>query len=123
MLRSFQDNVLLLIQNVCNKIRMKPIKSLLFKTWTYDTRSLRLILTKEQWDNLLFYFEVFNDLSMTHAQVVRASTTLASKKKNYVERALFIQSSAWRVCIMKFRENEILLSFESFRKEFDTFNS
>lgn len=123
MLRFFQNNVLSLIQNVCNKIRMKLIKSLLSKTWTYDTQSLRLILTKEQWNNFLFYFEVFSGLSMIHVQIVCAFTTLAPKRKDYVERALFIQSPAWRVCIMKFREDGILLSFRSFRKEFDTSNS
>jgi hypothetical protein len=53
MLRSLRDNVLPLVQEVCNKIQAKPAQSLLSKTWTYGTRSLRLVLAKEQWDHLL----------------------------------------------------------------------
>lgn len=122
MLRSLQDNILPLIQEVCNKIQTKPARSLLSKTWIYGTRSLRLVLAKEQWDNLLLYLEVPDGLSVAHAQAVRASTTLAPERKDYLERALFTQPPAWRVCTKKFREDGILLPFGSSRKEFDTLN-
>jgi len=121
-LHSLQDNILPLIQGVCKKIQTKQAKSLLSKTWTYGTRSLRLVLTKEQWDDLLLYFEVPGGLSVAHAQVVRASTTLAPERKDYVERALFTQPPAWRVCTMKFREDGMLLPFGSSRRGFDTPN-
>ena len=119
MLRSLRDSVLPLVQEVCNKIQAKPARSLLSKTWTYGTRSLRLVLTKEQWNHLLLYFEVPNGLSAAHAQVIRTSTTLAPERKDYFERALLTKPPVWRVCTMKFRKDGILLPFGSSRQEFD----
>ncbi|KAI9875688.1 MAG: hypothetical protein M1830_008116 [Pleopsidium flavum] len=121
-LHSLRDNILPLIQGVCTKIQAKPGKTLLSKTWTYGTRSLCLVLRKEQWDRLLSYFEVPNGLSMVQAQAIRASTTLAPERKDYVDRALYTQPPAWRVCTMKFRKDGILLPFGSSCKEFDTPN-
>ena len=122
MLRSLQDNILPLIQEVCNKIQAKPAQSLLSKTWTYGTRSLRLVLTKEQWDHLLPYFEVPDGLSAAQAQIIRALTTLAPERKDYLERALLTQPPAWRVCTMKFRKDGVLLPFGSSRQELDSPN-
>ena len=122
MLHSLRDNILPLVQEVCNKIQAKPAQSLLSKTWIYGTRSLRLVLTKNQWDHLPSYFEIPHGLSAAHAQVIRVSTTLAPERKDYVERALFAQPPAWRVCTMKFRKDGILLPFGSSRQEFDTPN-
>ena len=122
MLESLRDNVLPLIQDVCNKIQAKPAQSLLSKIWTYGTRSLRLILTKEQWNHLLPYFEIPDGLSAAQAQVIRLSTTLAPERKDYLERALLSQPPAWRVCTMKFRKDGILLPFGSFRQDHDSPN-
>ena len=122
MLRSLRDKILPLVQEVINKIQAKPARFLLSKKWTYGTRSLRLVLTKEQWDYLPLYFEIPNGLSAAHAQLIRASTTLAPERKDYLERALFSQPPAWRVCTMKFRKDGILLPFGSSRQEFDTPN-
>ena len=122
MLRSIRDNILPLIQEVCNKIEAKPAQSMLSKTWTYGTRSLRLVLTKEQWNHLLLYFEVPEGLSAAQAQLIRASTTLAPERKDYLERALLQQPPTWRVCTMKFRKDGILLPFGSSRQEFESPN-
>ena len=122
MLRSLQHSVLPLIQKVCKKIQAKPAQSLLSKVWNFGTRSLRLVLTKEQWDRLPSYFEVPDGLSMAQAQAIRASTTLAPERKDYVDRALLTQPPTWRVCAMKFRKNGILLPFGSSCKELDTPN-
>ncbi|KAL9129400.1 MAG: hypothetical protein Q9217_002131 [Psora testacea] len=121
-LHSLQTSVLPLIQEVCRKIQAKPAQSLLSKVWTFGTRSLRLILTKEQWDRLPSYFEVPDGLSMSQAQAIRASTTLAPERKDYLDRALLTQPPTWRVCAMKFRKDGILLPFGSSRKELDTPN-
>ena len=122
MLESLRDNILPLIQEVCNKIQAKPAQLFLSKTWTYGTRSLRLILTKEQWNHLLRYFEIPDGLSAAQAQAIRLSTTLAPERKDYLERALLSQPPAWRVCTMKFRKNGILLPFGSSRQEYDSPN-
>lgn len=120
MLRSLRNSVLPLIQEVCKKIQAKPAQSLLSKTWTFGTRSLRLVLTKEQWNHLPSYFEIPDGLSMAQAQAIRASTTMAPERKDYLDRALLNQPPAWRICVMKFRKDGILLPFGSSCKEFDT---
>ena len=122
MLHSLQDSILPLLQEVCKKIEAKPAQSLLSKKWTFGTRSLRLVLTKEQWDRLPSYFDVPDGLSMAQAQTIRTSTTLAPGRKDYLDRALLMQQPAWRVGLMKFRKNGILLPFASTCKELDTPN-
>ncbi len=122
MLRSLQDSILPLIQDVCIKIQAKPAQSLLSKTWTFGSRSLRLVLTKQEWDRLPSYFEVPNGLSMAQAQAIRVSTTLAPERKDFLDRALLNQPPAWRACTVKFRKDGILLPFGSTRKELDTPN-
>ncbi|KAL9041133.1 MAG: hypothetical protein Q9214_004213 [Letrouitia sp. 1 TL-2023] len=121
-LHSLQDRVLPLFQEVCKKIRTKPAQTLLSKTWTFGTRTLRMVLTKEQWNHLSLYVKVPDDLSMVQAQAVRASTTLAPKRKDYLDRALVSMPPAWRACVVKFRKDGILLPFGSSRREFDTPN-
>ena len=122
MLLSLRDNILPLIQEVCDKIQSKPAQSLLSKKWTYEARSLRLVLTKAQWDHLLLYFVVPDGLSAAQAQVIRASITLAPERKDFLERAQCTQPPAWRVCMMRFRKDGILLPFGSSRQELDTPN-
>lgn len=122
MLRCLQDSILPLLQEVCKKIEAKPAQSLLSKKWTFGTRSLRLVLTKEQWDRLPSYFDVPDGLTMAQAQTIRTSTTLAPERKDYVDRALLMQQPAWRVGLMKFRKDGILLPFASSCKELDTPN-
>jgi len=122
MFRTLKDNILPLIQEVCTKVCEKPAKSLQSKTWRYGTRSLRLVLQKEQWDRLLSYFQVPDGLSLIQAQNVRILTTLAPERRDYVDRALYNLPPSSRVCMMKFRMDGILLPFGSSRNEFDTPN-
>lgn len=122
MLCLLQKSVLPLIQEVCKKIQAKPAQSLLSKTWTFGSRSLRLVLTKGEWNRLPSYFEIPDGLSMVQAQAIRASTTLAPERKDYLDRALLTQPPAWRACTVKFRKDGILLPFGSSRKELDTPN-
>jgi hypothetical protein len=121
-LQSLQVNILPLIEDVCAKIQSKPPSSLQAKTWTYDKRSLRLVLRKEQWFRLQQLFKVPDGLSAALAQKIRKSVTLAPERRDYLDRALYTQVPAWRVCTMKFREDGILLPFGSSRREFDTPN-
>lgn len=121
-LHSLQNRVLPLVQEVQKKIQTKPAQTLLSKTWTFGTRSIRIVLTKEQWDHLSLYVEVPDGLSMAQAQAVRGSTTLAPERKDYGDRALLCMPPAWRTCVVKFRKDGILLPFGSSRRDFDTPN-
>ena len=123
MLRALRDNILPLIQEVCDKVRAKAPQTLLSKTWTFGRRSLRMILTKDQWEYLPSFFSVPDGLSAGRARAVRASVVLAPERRDYLERELFTQPPAWRVCKTKFREDGNLLPFGLFREEFNTPNS
>jgi hypothetical protein len=120
--RSLQDQILPSIHDVCAKIRGRPLTSLQSKTWTYGTRSLRLVLQRAMWDRLPSYLMVPDDLSMVQAREVMVSTTLAPERKNYLERALYTRPLPWRVCNTKFRKDGVLLPFGSSRRDFDTPN-
>ncbi|KIW63760.1 hypothetical protein PV04_08738 [Phialophora macrospora] len=117
-----QLHILSQVDDVCTKIQSKPLSSLQAKTWTYENRSLRLVLRKEQWFRLKTMFSLPEGLSYSKAQKIRRSVTLAPERKDYVDRALYAQPPPWRVSKMKFREDGIILPFGSSRREFDTPN-
>ncbi|KAJ9663962.1 hypothetical protein H2201_005444 [Coniosporium apollinis] len=119
-LRAIQENIRPLIQDVCAKIAAKRAGSFQAKKWTYGTRSLRLVLKKEEWNRLLSYFEIPDGLSMTQVHAIRTATTLAAERRDYLDRWLYILPPARRVGAMKFRVEGILLPFGSCRRDFDT---
>ena len=122
LLHTLRAGVLPLIQDVCEKIQSKQAQSLLSKTWTVGGRSLRLVLSRRQWDRLPSYFEVPASLSAAQAQAVRAATVLAPERRDYLDRALLIKPLTWRVCAMKFCKDGLLLPFGWSQKEFRTPN-
>ena len=120
--RLIQEILLPLIQEVCVKTEGKPATSLQAETWTYGPRSIRLVLQKAMWDRLSSYFRVPDGRSVAQAQNVMVSTTLAPERKDYLHHALYKRLPPWRVCIMKFHKDGILLPFGSSRSEFDMHN-
>ncbi|KAI9651810.1 MAG: hypothetical protein M1829_002440 [Trizodia sp. TS-e1964] len=119
---SLQNQILPLIQDVCAKICKKPPMSLQSKTWTYGSRSLKLVLQKAIWDCLPSYLEIPNGLSAIKVQKVMVSTTLAPERIDYLERAFYKRPPHWRICNAKFRKDGILLPLGSSRKDFNTPN-
>lgn len=107
-----------LIEDVCKKIASKPAARVLGKTWTFQSSSLRLVLTKEQWVLLLEYFEVPRHLSSSAAQQIRTAVTMADTRRDFRERGMIPQVPAHRLCSNKFREDGILLPFGSHRNAF-----
>ena len=122
MLQDLQKIILPLIQEVYDKIRSRSAGSLQAKRWTYGTRSLRLVLRKEDWGRLLSFFEVPDGLSVAEALALRTSITMAPERKDFVDRALYHMPKAQRVATMKFRQEGILLPFGSPLHEFNTPN-
>ncbi|KAH9206685.1 hypothetical protein DL95DRAFT_486583 [Leptodontidium sp. 2 PMI_412] len=122
MLCSLQDKVLPLFQEVCSKIRDRPVVTLQSKTWSCGARSLRLVLPKALWDRLPSYLEVPDGLSSAQAQGIMIATTLPPERRDYVDRAHYTRPPPWRVCTTRFRTDGILLPFGQPRSEFDTPN-
>ncbi|PMD57810.1 uncharacterized protein K444DRAFT_653762 [Hyaloscypha bicolor E] len=99
------------VNDVYEKIRHKEATSLQSKSWTADGRALSLILQKSARDELQAYLEVPTGLSKTKAQEIIVATTLAPKRKDYIERALYAKLSGWRPGMLKFRNVGPLLPF------------
>jgi hypothetical protein len=106
-----RDNVRPLVEDVWEKVRDRSSKVLLGKTWTFSSRSLRLVLPKEGWMRLLSSFEVPNGLNSIRAQEIRTAVTLAPERQDYRDRKTAGLPPAHRVCDVTFREDGILLPF------------
>lgn len=117
-----QSTVKPLFEEVCVKIKDKPIDALLAKTWTFGLTSLRVTLSKKEWMLLPSYLEVPKDFSSTQADEIRRSITTAPQRKDYQDRHVLLQAPSHRVCKQRFREDGILLPFAYSRQAFDSPN-
>ncbi|KAI1779819.1 hypothetical protein F4818DRAFT_154522 [Hypoxylon cercidicola] len=107
-----------LVQSICTKIEGKPPDAILAKTWTFGSRSLRLVLTKQQWFNILSSLEPPLDLTVERARDIRRSVTLADQRLDFRERTYFGQYPGVRASSQKFREDGVLLPFGTPRDSF-----
>lgn len=119
---AIRKDILPLIEDVCIKIKNKPANSLQSKTWTYGTRSLRLILQRNSWDLLPSFFRIPAGFTNEEAQQVRKKTMLAPHRIDHLHRAQYSRPPAWRVSFLKFREDGMLLPFGTPRESFITPN-
>ena len=117
-----QSRIRPLLQEVCKEIANKPDGTLLGKTWTFGSQSLRLTLPREKWMLLPSYLEIPDGLSLSQANDIRKATTLAYERRDYRDRNTFLQRPPHRVCIQRFREERILLPFSLSRHEFNNPN-
>lgn len=117
-----QRDILPFIKDVCNKIQSKPADSLQSKTWTFGTRSLRLVLQKKNWDLLPSFFRIPHGFTAEIALATRKETMMAPHRIDYLYRAQYHRPAAWRVSFLKFREDGMLLPFGTPRELFNTPN-
>jgi hypothetical protein len=85
-LNILQQRISPLIEKVCDTIKRKAPSDRLGKTWTFGPRSLRIVLEKTSWDNLLLYMNIPGDLTAERANQVRTAVTLADSRKDYRDR-------------------------------------
>ena len=121
-LHLLQSSIRPLFQAICAKVKNRPDGTLLGKTWTFGSKSLRVTLSKEKWMLLPSYLEVPNGLSCYQADKIRKAVTLAPERKDYQDRNTSLQKPPHRVCKQRFREDGILLPFARPRQEFDSPN-
>lgn len=111
-----------LLHGVRSEVHAEPSNSLFSKTWTFSTRTLRLILQRDQWVRLPSYLDIPEGLSASKAQQIRMATTMAPEREDYREQEQYAQLPEWRVSKMDFRRSGVLLPFGSSKKLFDTPN-
>lgn len=115
------NSLKVLTGEVCSKIKNRPTDTILGKTWTFSRGkgSLRVLLTKGQWESLLSYLEVPAGLTATHAEQVRSTIMNAPQRIDHRHRKLFEQiKPSWRMCTAKFRQDGILLAFGHPRSQY-----
>ncbi|KAH7224169.1 hypothetical protein BKA60DRAFT_594076 [Fusarium oxysporum] len=100
------------------KQRMRPlIQSVCDKTWTFEKRSVRLVLEKEAWDKLLSFMDVPDGLTIDKANEVRKAVTLARSRFDHRDRYYLFLSPSHRVAKQRFRQDGLLLPFGARRSE------
>ena len=122
MVDALESRILVLIEDVCSKIRNKPSGSLQAKTFAFKSSTLRVVLKKEEWFELAKYLTVPKTLTLEKSQNICHRTTLAPERIDYRERAMLLWSGALRVVDSRFRNEGILLPYGCSRDAFDTPN-
>lgn len=111
-----------LIQDVNTKIKNKAAGVVLGKTWTFGTRTLRLVLSKEDWSAILSCLEIPDGLSAEKPNDIRTAVTTAPSRIDFRERRMTALPPAHRVCANRFHEDGTLLPFGCSRDDFNTPN-
>ncbi|KAF2277188.1 uncharacterized protein EI97DRAFT_449912 [Westerdykella ornata] len=111
-----------LVETVCGKIGSKSPRSLLGKTWVFGSRSLRVVLRKEEWLLLPSHLQLPHNWSKSRAQEVRTACTMAEERRDYRERRMLSQLPSHPLCADKFRRDGILLLFGFSIEDFSTPN-
>ncbi|KAF2129720.1 hypothetical protein P153DRAFT_430843 [Dothidotthia symphoricarpi CBS 119687] len=111
-----------LIGDVCAKIHSKPEGSLQAKTFTIGGRKLRLMLSKENWVELLKYLDVPGEFTAENSRTIRQRVTCAPERVDYRERSMLQWSPALRQGEKYFREEGVLLPYGCSLNSFDTPN-
>ena len=108
------------IEDICGKIQDKPSGLVLGKTWKLAQHSCRIELTKESWGKVLLYLDNVQSLSSHRADQIRSAVTLAPERVDYRERFMLASlTPAHRICMQRFREDDILLPFGASRLGFN----
>ncbi|KAH9908637.1 hypothetical protein F4778DRAFT_776922 [Xylariomycetidae sp. FL2044] len=108
-----------LVESVCDKIAHKSGSIVLGKTWTFgENRSLRLVLTRDNWFSLLSHLDTPQGFTKDAAQRVRQRVVAAPERVDYVDGVLCVKSPTAKFGMMKFRQDGILLPFGQSRRTF-----
>ncbi|KAF4958968.1 hypothetical protein FGADI_2047 [Fusarium gaditjirri] len=94
-----------LIQSVCDKIKKKRGKKVFGRTWTFQKRSLRLVLEKSAWDRLLCFMDVPDDFTIEKASEIRQAVTVARSRIGYSDRTFLFQSPPHRVAKQRYYQD------------------
>ncbi|KAK8232876.1 hypothetical protein HDK77DRAFT_51232 [Phyllosticta capitalensis] len=122
-LRFLHATVLPLIREVCEKTAGKPADSLLAKTFTRGTRSLRVVLKKSCWDLLPTSLEVRDGLTVWEAtQTRRMALTLERGNHRGDPINLYVQPPGPRTAILEYRKDGVIMPFGASKVAFDTPN-
>lgn len=102
------------IQYVVDKIQGKDPDSKHARTLTFGNCSLRIILSRAQWEYALKKL----DMHIPAGTATSKRNEIVLARKDHIQRALFNQPGASKVAVEKFRRTGVLLSFGSSHAEY-----
>ncbi len=111
MQKTLKESVHPLIADVVGKIKSKKDDILLSKTWTLGRGEISVRLYKKMWSFLLKMLDSHHGVSETEKN--RLHVMLNASRLDHLERHLYSQTPAGRVCSHKMRETGVLLPFGS----------
>ncbi|RMZ42089.1 hypothetical protein AFCA_006832 [Aspergillus flavus] len=109
---------------VCPTIRelleVSPVQisGVLQKTWSCGSSTLAATLSRKEWNRILSYLPDIPGMSYDKAAALHKSGTLAHSRRDYRDRALFAMHPSWRLSMLKFRSDGILLPLGASRETF-----
>ncbi|KAI1359481.1 hypothetical protein F5Y08DRAFT_349648 [Xylaria arbuscula] len=106
-----QEKIKPIIEDVCNKTVGKPGQSIFGKTWTFGGSSVRVVLTRVAWVQLLSYFEVPTRMTKKTAHDVRQAVVNAPSRVDFVDRSILMQPPNRGLGTIKYRQDGILIPF------------
>ncbi len=112
-LSSLQDKVEPLITDVCSRVENLAPEALFENTWKFNSgKTLRVVLSKQQWLSTKKLLLPQQDLTFEMAQQIRHTITLAPERADYRDRWLYKDASpSMRLGKQRFREDGLLLPF------------
>ena len=116
MLQALHEHVEPLVAGVVSKIKRKPKRVILSKTWTFGSRVLSVRLYKNQWNFLLAMVSERHELAETEKN--RRCIMLSESRLDTRERRLCSLPPLRRLCAAKMRQFGVLLPFGSAMDEF-----
>jgi len=122
-LETIQTKLLPMIEDVCNKVAKKPNNIPLGKTFKLEGgQSLRVVLTKPDWNRFKAYFTLHKGLTPKMAELFRRKAVYDPARRDYHHKGFYTYWPALRVCADKFRQDGILLPYGASRKDFVAWN-
>jgi hypothetical protein len=122
MMQTLESSILPLVQDVCDKIKDKSAGSLQAKTFNIDGRTLRMVLKKEDWTQLIDFCKTPEGLTAEKAQIARRRIMLAPERVDFRDRGMLHLPKAVRQSEMYFRDTGIFLPYGCSTKAFDVPN-
>jgi hypothetical protein len=123
MLEMIQDKLLPMVEDVCTKIVSKADNVPLAKTFKLESgSSLRVVLTKPDWNRFKAYFTVPEGLTFEEIETMRGKAVYDPARRDYYHKGMYTYWPSLRMCADKFRRDGIFLPYGSSRNKFVAWN-
>jgi hypothetical protein len=112
-----QEKIRPRIAQVCARIEGNS-EDALQTTWEFETSSLQVTLSNDNWKRLLNFLKVPAGLTVDRANEIRTAVTLAKECRDFRDRKYSTMPRPHRLAEERFREDGIMVPFGGSRKPY-----